>query len=68
MNIFFISRQAGTLVAVFILFSLTIEVRKELVWASVYSGSIEEEMKQYLRLSDFSITYVRRIQIRTFMQ
>ena len=68
MNIFFVSRQAEILVAVLILFSLTIEVWEKLVWASVYSGSIKEEMKQYLHLSDFSITYVRRIQIRTFMQ
>lgn len=68
MNVFFVSRQAEILVAVLILFRLTIEVGKKLVWASVYSGSIEEEMKQYLHLSDLSLTYVRRIQIRTFMQ
>lgn len=67
-NIFFVSRQAGILTAVLVLLSLTIEVWKKQVWASVYSNSIEEEMKQYLHLPDFSNTYVRRIKIRTFMQ
>lgn len=44
-NILFGSRQAGALLAPLVLFSLTTEVWKKLVWASVYPGPIEEKMK-----------------------